>query len=225
MQSVNTLLFDLDGTLVDSAPDIADAMDKVLGDLGIPAAGEELARDWVGNGVRKLMERALAHGLPGAADDALLERAVTLFMDEYGDRMSVRSRLFPGVREGLDRFLADGYRLGCVTNKPEALSIRLMRELGLGEDQFPVVVGGDTTARKKPDPLPLRHAMNALGSTPAETLLVGDSVNDVKAARGAGIDVVCVSYGYNHGSDIREAGADRVVDDFIELHRLLREAA
>ncbi len=218
------ILFDLDGTLIDSAPDLADAVDRMLQQLGHAPAGETQVRHWVGNGAQRLVMRALTGRMDGDPGEELTRRALQLFLDGYRGQLSLRSRLYPGVREGLDRLLADGYRLACVTNKPEALARPLLDDLGLGP-AFPVVVGGDTTVEKKPSPLPLQHAIEALGALPAEALMVGDSRNDVEAARNAGIPVVCVPYGYNHGGDIRQAGPDAVVNDLVALHALLRQAA
>ncbi len=224
MHEVNTLLFDLDGTLVDSAPDIADAVDAMLRQFGREPVGEERVRLWVGNGAQRLIMRALTGAMDGEPDEALTREALDCFLELYRQCLSVRSRLYPGVREGLDRLRADGYRLACVTNKPASLARPLLRDLGLSDD-FPVVVGGDTTPEKKPSASPLRHAMELLRSAPQQTLMVGDSRNDVLAARNAGVPVVCVPYGYNHGGDVRDTGPDAVVDDFLALHALLRRAA
>lgn len=225
MQGIRALLFDLDGTLVDSVPDMADAIDRVLPRLGLPKAGEEQVQNWAGNGAAKLVERALKEqsGKEPASDEC--KSALALFLEEYRQRLFVRSQVYPGVREGLDRMRADGYRLGCVTNKPEFMAAGLLNEMGYGPAWFPVVVGGDTLTVKKPDPAPLHHAMQALGVSAEQTLMVGDSITDVRSARNAGIGVVCVPYGYNHGNDIREAEPDLVVESLLELHRLLREAA
>lgn len=225
MRGIKALLFDLDGTLVDSAPDIADAVDRVLLNLGLEAVGEEQVRHWVGNGAAKLMERALA--VRTGRHPTLPERdqALARFLEEYGRGLCVRSRLYPGVGQGLDRLRADGYRLACVTNKPEALATRLLEEIGLGSAWLPVVVGGDTLPVKKPDAAPLAHAMEALGVTAAQTLMVGDSVTDVRAARNAGMGAICVPYGYNHGGDIREAEPDILINSLVDLHCLLQGAA
>lgn len=225
MVSIDTLLFDLDGTLVDSAPDMADALDRTLVDMGFEPVGDEWIRRWLGAGSAQLVAHALeaALGAPPtrAENDAMLAR----YLEIYGAGICRRSRLYPGVREGLDRLRTDGYRLACVTNKPEALAARLLDLLDLGSDWLSLVIGGDTVAARKPDPLPLRHAMACLGASPEGTLMVGDSTFDVEAARAAGMGVVCVPYGYNRGADIRQAKPDAVVNDLTELHSLLRRAA
>ena len=220
----SALLFDLDGTLVDSAPDMADAVDRMLQDLGRPPVGEAQVRCWVGNGARRLVTRALTGKLDGEANGHLVDQAHAAFIGHYRAGLCVRSRLYPGVRQGLDALREAGHAMACVTNKPEPLARDLLAALGLDE-VLPVVVGGDTTPARKPDPRPLRHALARLGATVDQALMVGDSRTDIAAARNAGVPVVCVPYGYNHGEDIRQAGADAVVDDIMTLHRRLTEAA
>jgi phosphoglycolate phosphatase len=126
------------------------------------------------------------------------------------------------VREGLDLLQAAGFRLGCVTNKAEQFTLPLLRDKGI-LDRFALVVSGDTLERKKPDPAPLLHAAAELDVTPGESLMVGDSRSDVKAARAAGFRIVCMSYGYNHGADIRDEGPDAVLDRLDELPGLLQD--
>ena len=217
---VRALLFDLDGTLVDSAPDMAVAVDRMLAGVGQPPVGESRVRDWVGNGARRLVMRALTGHHEGEPTEVETEHALAAFLDYYGERLSEHSMLYPGTREGLDRLLADGYGLACVTNKPEALARRLLEEMGLAA-QFPVVVGGDTLPVRKPDPAPVHHAIAALRATPASTIMVGDSRADVDAGRNAGTFVVCVPYGYSQGEDVAAMAPDAIVDSIEDLHRLL----
>ncbi len=215
------ILIDLDGTLVDSVPDLAFSVDAMMEALGLPRRGEPSVRNWVGNGVERLVQRALANDLDGEADPGLFARALPVFMRIYRENTSQRSRLYPGVREGLDGLQAAGFRLGCVTNKAEQFTLPLLRDKGI-LDRFALVVSGDTLERKKPDPAPLLHAAAQLGVTPAESLMVGDSRSDVKAARAAGFRIVCMSYGYNHGADIRDEGPDAVLDRLDALPALLQ---
>ena len=217
---IRALLFDLDGTLVDSAPDMAVAVDRMLSGVGRPPVGEAQVRQWVGNGARRLVMRALTGRHDGEPTEAETEHAVAAFLDYYGERLSEYSVLYPGTRAGLDRLQADGYRLACVTNKPEALARRLLDEIGLAA-HFPVVVGGDTLPVRKPDPAPVHHAIAALGATPASTIMVGDSRADVDAGRNAGTFVVCVPYGYSQGEDVAAMAPDAIVDSIDDLHRLL----
>jgi phosphoglycolate phosphatase len=218
------ILVDLDGTLVDSVPDLAFCVDRMMAGLGRAPRGEAAVRTWVGNGVERLVQRALTGTLDGEPPAGDYERAMALFLELYAANTSGRSRPYPGVREGLEILRGAGYPLACVTNKPARFTEPLLADLGL-RDYFSLVVAGDTLAEKKPHPLPLQYAAAHFGVAPGEALMVGDSVSDVKAARAAGFAIVCVSYGYNHGRDIREAAPDAVIDSLTELEGLLAEAA
>ena len=214
------ILIDVDGTLVDSVPDLAWCVDELMRQLGMPERGEAAVRNWVGNGVERLVRRALINALDGEPDEALFDKAYPIFLDLYADNTSKRSVLYPGVREGLDYLKAQGYRLGCVTNKASQFTLPLLRDLGIHGD-FENIVCGDTLAKKKPDPLPLLHSAKVLGVKPEDSLMLGDSMSDVKAARAAGFQIICMSYGYNHGVDIRESDPDVVIDSMAELKGLL----
>lgn len=214
------ILIDLDGTLIDSVPDLAYSVDAMMRELGLPERGEPAVRNWVGNGVERLVKRALVNDLDGEPDAAAFERALPVFMRIYQENTAGRSPLYPGVREGLDQLKAAGYRLGCVTNKAERFTVPLLREKGILDD-FEIVVAGDALPQKKPDPAPLLHAAKELGVEPSESLMVGDSKSDVKAARAAGFQIVCMTYGYNHGFDIRDENPDAVLDRLDELPDLL----
>ena len=219
LKTPKMVLIDLDGTLVDSAPDLAFCVDATLKQLGLPPQGLEQVRDWVGNGVEKLMRRALSGDIDGAPDEALLKRAMPVFLKLYEHNLAQRSRLYPGIREGIALLKAQGILLGCVTNKIARFTEPLLKQLGV-RDEFGIVVSGDTLAEKKPHPAPLLHAAQFFNVAPHESLMVGDSVHDVEAARAAGFQVACVSYGYNHGADIRAAHPDAVIDSLLELPAL-----
>jgi len=210
------ILLDLDGTLIDSVPDLAFCVDAMMEQLGWPAHGEVKVRAWVGNGMERFVRRALVGALEGEPDEALFQRAYPIFMQLYAENTSQRSVVYPGVSDALDYMQAVGYPLGCVTNKASSFTEILLKDLGL-RDYFDLVISGDTLAKKKPDPLPLLHAARKLGARPTQSLMIGDSINDVRAARSAGFQVACVSYGYNHGRDISEAAPDLVVDSMLEL--------
>ena len=214
------ILIDLDGTLIDSVPDLAFCVDAKMTELGLPVRGEAAVRNWVGNGVERLVQRALCNDLDGQPDAAQFERALPVFMRLYQENTSQRSCLYPGVREGLDLLQAQAYRLGCVTNKAERFTLPLLRDKGI-LDCFELVVSGDTLEKKKPDPMPLLYAAERFGVAPADSLMVGDSRSDVKAARAAGFRVVCMTYGYNHGADIREEHPDVVLDRLDQLPEFL----
>ncbi|MBW9264727.1 MAG: phosphoglycolate phosphatase [Candidatus Thiodiazotropha sp. (ex. Lucinisca nassula)] len=218
------ILIDVDGTLVDSVPDLAYCVDEMMGRLGRPRHGETKVRDWVGNGVERLVRRALIGQLDGEPDEADYERAYPLFLDLYAENTSKRSVLYPGIREGLDYLKRKGFRLGCVTNKAAQFTLPLLRDLGVHDD-FEIVIAGDTLPKKKPDPMPLLHAAEQLSADPTASLMVGDSQSDVKAARAAGFQIVCMSYGYNHGEDIRHYNPDAVLDSLAEISALLENAA
>ena len=218
------VLIDVDGTLVDSVPDLAWCVDEMMRQLDMPERGESSVRHWVGNGVPRLVERALTNDLDGMPDKALYDKAYPLYLDLYADNTSKRSMLYDGVKEGLEYLQSAGYRLGCVTNKASQFTVPLLKTLGL-YDLFEIVISGDTLPKKKPDPLPLLHAAEKLGVTPAESLMLGDSMSDVKAARAAGFRIVCMTYGYNHGEDIRDSNPDAVIDSMAELEGLFEKAA
>jgi phosphoglycolate phosphatase len=217
------ILIDVDGTLVDSVPDLAYCVDTMMERLGRRAYGEAAVRNWVGNGVERLVRRALIGKLDGEPEEADFQRAYPIFLELYARNTSKRSLLYPGVREGLDWLGAAGYPLGCVTNKATQFTLPLLKDLGI-INRFAIVISGDTLPKKKPDPLPLLHAAEHFGVAAADSLMVGDSVSDVKAARAAGFKVICMSYGYNHGQDIREAQPEAVIDSMVELKGLLAAA-
>jgi len=214
------VLFDLDGTLVDSARDLACAADDTLAALGQAPIGEPAVRRFVGDGVERLVHRCLTGRLDGEAEPALAARALALFGERYAHHNARHSALYEGARQGLDALRARGTALGCVTNKPARFTEPLLVHMGI-RGHFEVVVSGDTTGHRKPHPEPLLHAARALGADPARCLLVGDSDNDVRAARSAGMPVVCVSYGYNQGRDVAASAPDAVIASLAELDALL----
>ncbi|MFY0991414.1 phosphoglycolate phosphatase [Halomonas sp. C05BenzN] len=225
LDDIELVAFDLDGTLVDSVPDLARAVDAVLADLALPAAGTAKVRDWVGNGSLKLMERALRFAThadaasPGAGsevDEALLERAHRGFLEHYGRDPGAHTRLYPGVRECLDALRERGLRLALVTNKPVAFIAPILEGFGL-ERHFDLCLGGDSLPEKKPDPAPLLHVAAHFGVAAEACLMVGDSRHDIAAGRSAGFRTLAVPYGYNHGEPVRDSGPDGVVESLAEL--------
>jgi phosphoglycolate phosphatase len=214
------IMIDVDGTLVDSVPDLAFCVDELMVALGRPKWGEEKVRQWVGNGVPKLVERSLTGELEGQVNQEDFQKAYPIFLELYKDNTSKRSTLYNGVIEGLDYLQNKGYTLGCVTNKAEAFTHPLLKDLGIF-GRFELIISGDTLEKKKPDPLPLLFAAQHFNVSAQECLMLGDSVSDVKASRAAGFDIICMSYGYNHGEDIRLQHPDVVIDSMAELQQYL----
>ncbi|MBK1695480.1 phosphoglycolate phosphatase [Chromatium weissei] len=218
------VLCDLDGTLVDSVPDLTFCVDAMMEQLGRPPCGEAAVRTWVGNGVERLVRRALTGRLDGEPDEADYAAAYPIFVALYAANTSTRSMLYPGVSEGLEFLRNAGYPLGCVTNKAAQFTEPLLQQMGI-ENYFELVISGDSLPRKKPDPMPLLHAARHFGVAPTDALMIGDSGTDVKAARAAGFRIICMRYGYNHGVDIREAQPDAVIDSLDELRELIAARA
>ncbi len=210
------VMFDLDGTLIDSVPDLAEAVDRMLVEMGRAPAGVEKVRDWVGNGARVLVRRALAGGLDHAAvGEAETEEALARFLDIYADCHNLTA-LYPGVHELLEALSTAAVELAVVTNKPERFVAPLLEQVGLG-GYFRWIIGGDTLPQQKPDPAALLQVMRLAGVEAAQSLFVGDSRNDVLAARAAAVPCIAVSYGYNHGRPIAEERPSLVVDSLAEL--------
>jgi phosphoglycolate phosphatase len=189
--------------------------------LQMPLRGEDAVRRWVGNGVERLVRRALINQLDGEPEDEIFQKAYPIFLDLYAENTSKRSVLYPGVREGLDWLKAQGIKMGCVTNKAAQFTIPLLKDLGI-HDEFESIVCGDTLPEKKPHPMPLLHSAEFFGVKPENALMIGDSISDVKAARAAGFNIVCMSYGYNHGVDIREANPDAVIDSMAQFPEVIQ---
>jgi phosphoglycolate phosphatase len=218
----SAVLFDLDGTLLDTAGDIALALSRAFADHGHQGPPPAAVRQMIGKGAPVLVERAVAAqglGLAPARQAALLER----FFHHYGQLQELdecAAQPYPGAREALVALHAAGLPLGVVTNKYHRFATGLLQRLDLAH-YLRVVVGGDTCERRKPDPMPLLHACDQLGVTPASALMVGDSSNDVEAARAAGMPVVLVPYGYTEGQDPRLLPCDHLVDSLADLPGLI----
>lgn len=213
-RKVKLLAIDLDGTLVDSAPDIAHCLGLALEAVGCTPPGETLTRVWIGDGLETLIARAIAHaggarGESAAAGEPRHEAALAAFLVCYRDNLFVRSRLYPEVVATLDALRARGLRLCCITNKRQAFSEQLLDEAGI-RDRFELLLGGDALAEKKPSPVPLKIAAERLGIPPAAATLVGDSHQDLRAARAAGYGFVLASYGYGKIDETELGGAPRI---------------
>ena len=216
-------IIDLDGTMVDTLGDFAEALNRMLHDLELPPIAAQSIERMVGKGSEHLLRSVLNHVLTQAGKapeamemEALYARAWPSYQRHYLAINGQFASVYPGVVEGLQALRSAGLRLACLTNKPTAFAVPLLRSKGL-ESFFDCVFGGDAFERKKPDPLPLRKTCEALGTVPARTLMVGDSSNDAQAARAAGCPVVLVTYGYNHGQPVSAVDADGWVNALNEL--------
>lgn len=209
------ILFDLDGTLVDSAADLFRVMNMSLNALQLPLVTEAQVRVWIGKGTSIFCRSVLEH-LTGEVDAAQHQLLLATFLNIYNADPCVETQLFDGIQAFLDWAKAQGKTLICVTNKPEAPARMIVDELGLA-GYFADVIGGDRFEERKPHPRQLLHCADYYQAEKSQMLMVGDSSNDVEAARRAGIDCIVVSYGYNHGENIQDCRPQRVVDDLREL--------
>jgi phosphoglycolate phosphatase len=209
-----TIVFDLDGTLIDTAPDLVATLNIIFTREGLPPVAYDAARNMVGRGARGMIERGLAaDGRTLAAGE--LDRLVKDFIGHYAEHIADRSRPFPGLEATLDALAADGYRLAVCTNKLEWLSRRLLDALDLS-GRFVAICGADTFGIQKPDPELLRRTIARAAGDPGRAIMVGDSLADIAAARGAGVPVVGVDYGYTE-TPVAELGPDRVISALSEL--------
>jgi phosphoglycolate phosphatase len=221
--AVRAVVIDLDGTLLNTAPDLAEAANRMLAEMQRPLVPMEVVMTYIGNGVDRLIKRVLTGELYAEPDAELFARAKPIYEKHYIEVVSLYSRPFPGVVEGLQALKAAGYRLACITNKAERFTIPLLKDTGLF-DYFELILSGDSLPKTKPDPLPLLHACKQFGVPPDKLLLIGDSMNDAQAARAAGCHIFCVPYGYNHGEPVESLDLDRVVASVFEASTLIRNA-
>jgi phosphoglycolate phosphatase len=219
---VKAVMIDLDGTLLDTIPDLAAAANMMLGELGRPVLDESLIRTFVGKGIPRLVERSLTGSLDGAADSGLFESALPIYERCYAAVNGKHTVLYPGVIAGLERMREQGFPLACVTNKSDRFTRPLLECMKLS-DFFSLVVAGDTLPKKKPDPQQLLHACSNFGIDAGTMLMIGDSLNDALAARAAGCPVFCVPYGYNEGQDVRGLDIDAIVESLFEATRLIQK--
>ncbi len=213
---IRSVTLDLDGTLLDTLDDLVAASNAMLAELGLPPRSLAEIRRFVGKGMAVLVERCLSRDAPPAA--AELTAGIAVFQRHYAILNGQTARLYPGVIEGLDALRAHGLPLAVVTNKPAAFTVPLLERTGLAA-YFAAVVSGDTLPYKKPRPEPILHACALLGTAPERNLHVGDSLNDIEAARAAGCPVLCVPYGYNEGRPVDSADCDALVSSLVDAAR------
>jgi phosphoglycolate phosphatase len=220
---VKSVLIDLDGTLLDTIPDLAAAANLMLAELGRPPLDESMVRTFVGKGIPNLVGRVLAGSIEGGADPQACAQALPVYERCYESVNGAHTVVYPGVLEGLEKLRAQGLALACVTNKSGRFTLPLLEQTGL-RHYFEEVVAGDALPRKKPEPDQLLHACAKLGISPNDMLMIGDSINDAQAARAAGCPVFCVTYGYNEGHDVRLLDVDAIVDSLLEAASLIEKA-
>jgi len=221
-RAVRAVLLDLDGTLLDTAPDLAAAASDMLAELGLKQIPAQKMRDFIGKGAAHLVAQFLSLSLGRTADERRVGAGLEGFFHHYAIRNGQSARTFPGVREGLTAMRAAGLRLACVTNKPARFTGPLLAATSLA-DFFDCVVCGDDVPRKKPAPDALLAAFTALGVSPGEAIMVGDSANDALAARAAGCRVVLVPYGYSEGLDVQSIDCDGIVDSVLHVANQLKQ--
>ena len=223
-------IIDLDGTLIDTMGDFVVALNLMLTDLSLPQVARAVVEPLVGKGSEHLIRSVLDHvqnrppaqvvqaqsAIDSGADADLNAAAWRSYQRHYLAVNGRHAHVYPGVTDGLKLLQSQGLRLACLTNKPIAFALPLLRSKGL-DHFFPQVFGGDSFERKKPDPLPLLKTCESLHSQPTRTLVVGDSSNDARAARAAGCPVLLVTYGYNHGEPVRAVDADGFVESLVAI--------
>jgi len=222
-QPIEAVLFDLDGTLIDSVPDLAAAIDLMLQGVGKLPVGEVKVNRWVGNGASALVKRALADHDQGdelarfanELEDVEYATAYPIFELEYAQRLTQATGLYEGVLSVLADLNAAEIKLGLITNKPRQFTLPLLRSLNI-EHYFNDVICGDDLEHKKPHPLPVLTALQNIDTSAEQTIMVGDSISDVKSAAAAGVKTVAVTYGYNHGISITDASNELQADVFID---------
>ena len=219
---VKAVVIDLDGTLLDTIGDLAGAANAMRLELGLAPLDPDVIKTFVGKGIANLVSRTLTYGR-GNLDQAALNASVAVFERHYALCLTATSRPYPGAEKGLQALRAKGLRLGCITNKAARFTRPLLESAGLA-GYFEIVLSGDSLPRKKPDPLPLLHAARFFNVEPRELLLIGDSVNDVQAARAAGCPVFVVPYGYNEGRDIRALDYDVLIAGLDEAAKFVENA-
>ncbi|QMU61713.1 MAG: phosphoglycolate phosphatase [Gammaproteobacteria bacterium] len=218
------VMFDLDGTLVDSAPDIAISMNKMLLELNFPPHDLAQVRDWIGNGAGRLIKRALTGQLDGEPPEGLFKQAHQLFFDIYEQHIHVESAMYPGVLEGLMALREQSYILACITNKPRRFTPPLMEAFKI-DHFFDYLICGDDLTVKKPDPQVLQAILKQTNLSPQQAIMVGDSASDIKAAQLANMKSFCVSYGYHQGKGVDALGADYIIDSIAEIPQYLLSTA
>jgi phosphoglycolate phosphatase len=219
---ISAIVIDLDGTLLHTAPELAESANRMLRDMDRPPVSQDLLMSYIGNGIHWLVKRALTGDMHAEPDTALFDQALPIFEKHY-TALLLNSKPFPNVVAGLDAMKAAGYRLGCITNKVGRYTDPLLSGIGLVH-YFDIILAGDTLPEKKPHPMPLLHSAKFFGVPIERLLLVGDSLSDAQAARAAGCPIFCVPYGYNHGEPVETLNVDAVIPDLPAALKLIKRA-
>lgn len=212
------ILFDLDGTLVDSAADLKQALNQTLLALGMKPRSTQQVHQWIGNGVNKLLHRGLTNSMDGIASDDDFWRAKNIFNIEYERQSGRESSLYPGVMQSLDKLSTYSILMVCVTNKDRRFTLPLLKKMDILQ-YFDVIVCGDDLNNKKPHPEPLLYAVNKLNIKPEKCVMVGDSASDVGAANAAKIPMICVDYGYSQGIDLNKLDIDVMISSIHQIEK------
>ena len=217
---IKLICFDLDGTLVNSVPDLRLALNSMLDDLSLPNVNGLIVKTWVGDGIPKMVERCLLHVQDKMISDAELTQAVTIFEGYYQQFLNTESGLYPAVKSTLFSLQDKGYKIALVTNKSEQFLPKLLKYFGINRC-FDLLIGGDTLVKNKPDAMQVNHACEHFNISQSQTVMVGDSRNDILAGKNAQVKTIALTYGYNFGDPIADMNPDYLINHFDELLTLL----
>jgi phosphoglycolate phosphatase len=220
LNNIKAAMIDLDGTLLDTAPDFVVGLNAMRAEFDLPPLDIATVKTFVGQGTEDLVKRSLQVGLSDAEVARHFDAAMNSYRLHYRAVNGMHATRYPDVVEGLQALQAQGLRLACVTNKPMAFTVSLLVKKDLA-GYFDLVLGGDSLPRKKPDPMPLLHVAHEFALDPAQIVMIGDSSNDAKAARAAGCPVLLLPYGYNHGESVQDVDCDGIVATLLEAAALL----
>ncbi len=220
LHGIRGVIVDLDGTMLHTAQDLHIAINRMRDGLGLAPLDLDTAISFVGKGAENLVRKTIGVDFSPSDVELRFAEAMALFEKHYFDVNGEFATAYPGVHEGLQEMQAKGLRLACVTNKPMAFTLPLLKKTGL-HDYFEVIYGGDSFAKKKPDPMQLLQVCTDFALAPAQIVAIGDSINDSQAARAAGCKVLNVPYGYNHGQAIQDVDSDGIVSSLLDAAHLI----
>ena len=220
LKNIKLICFDLDGTLIDSVPDLRLGLNAMLNDLSFSHCKECDVKNWVGDGIKKMVERALVFATAEKPNDALLKKAHELFERYYQQFLNTESDVYPNVASTLKTLKSKGYKIALVTNKAERFLPELLAFYKINT-YFDLLLGGDTLSKNKPDPMQVDFACNHFSVSKNETVMIGDSKNDIFAGQNAGVQCIALTYGYNYGQPVSTLNPDYIIDNFNELLTLL----